>query len=52
VQFQLAQAGEAASDTATAIAAYKAFLKLAPDDPTAPAIRARLKQLGAPVAHP
>jgi tetratricopeptide (TPR) repeat protein len=52
VQFQLAQAGEAASDTKTAIAAYKAFLKLAPDDPTAPAIRARLKQLGAPVTHP
>ena len=47
VQFQLAQAAEAASDTATAIVAYKAFLKLAPDDPTAPAIRARLKQLGA-----
>jgi cytochrome c-type biogenesis protein CcmH/NrfG len=45
VQFQLAQAGEAASDTATAIAAYKAFLKLAPDDANAPAIRARLKQL-------
>ena len=45
VQFQLAQAGEAASDTTTTIAAYKAFLKLAPDDPTAPAIRARLKQL-------
>jgi tetratricopeptide (TPR) repeat protein len=48
VQFQLAQAGEAASDTATAIAAYKAFLKLAPDDATAPAIRARLKQLQGP----
>ena len=47
VQFQLAQAAEAASDTATAIVAYRAFLKLAPDDPTAPAIRARLKQLGA-----
>jgi tetratricopeptide (TPR) repeat protein len=47
VQFQLAQAAEAASDTATAIRAYRAFLKLAPDDPTAPAIRARLKQLGA-----
>jgi tetratricopeptide (TPR) repeat protein len=51
VQFQLAQAGEAASDTKTAIAAYKAFLKLAPDDPTAPAIRARLKQLQAPVGQ-
>jgi tetratricopeptide (TPR) repeat protein len=52
VQFQLAQAGEAASDTTTAIAAYKAFLKLAPDDPTAPAIRARLKQLQAPLVQP
>jgi cytochrome c-type biogenesis protein CcmH/NrfG len=52
VQFQLAQAGEAASDTATAIAAYKAFLKLAPDDPTAPAIRARLKQLETPQVQP
>jgi tetratricopeptide (TPR) repeat protein len=52
VQFQLAQAGEAASDTATAIAAYKAFLKLAPDDPTAPAIRARLKQLQTPQVQP
>jgi tetratricopeptide (TPR) repeat protein len=52
VQFQLAQAGEAASDTTTAIAAYKAFLKLAPDDPTAPAIRARLKQLQSPLAQP
>ena len=32
-------------DTKTAIAAYKRFLKLAPDDPTAPAIRQRIKQL-------
>jgi cytochrome c-type biogenesis protein CcmH/NrfG len=52
VQFQLAQAGEAASDTATTIAAYEAFLKLAPDDPTAPAIRARLKQLQTPQVQP
>jgi tetratricopeptide (TPR) repeat protein len=52
VQFQLAQAGEAASDTKTAIAAYQAFLKLAPDDPTAPAIRARLKQLETPQVQP
>jgi cytochrome c-type biogenesis protein CcmH/NrfG len=52
VQFQLAQAGEAAGDTATTIAAYEAFLKLAPDDPTAPAVRARLKQLQAPQAQP
>jgi hypothetical protein len=27
------------------IAAYKAFLKLAPDDPTAPEVRRQLKQL-------
>jgi tetratricopeptide (TPR) repeat protein len=47
VRFQLAQAAENASDATTAVAAYKAFLKLAPDDPTAPAIKARLKQLGA-----
>lgn len=45
LQLQLAQAAEAASDTPTAIAAYKKFLELAPDDPTAGAIRQRLKQL-------
>lgn len=52
VQFQLAQAGEAAGDTRTTIAGYEAFLKLAPDDPTAPAIRARLKQLQTPQVQP
>ena len=30
---------------ATTIAAYKAFLKLAPDDPTAPEVRRILKQI-------
>jgi Flp pilus assembly protein TadD len=45
VQFALAQTAEQASDTKTAIAAYKRFLKLAPEDPLAPAIRKRLKQL-------
>lgn len=45
VQFALAQTAEQAQDTPTAIAAYKRFLKLAPEDPTAPAIRQRLKQL-------
>ena len=45
VQFALAQTAEQASDTKTAIAAYKRFLKLAPEDPTAPAIRQRVKQL-------
>ena len=36
---------QSASDSATTIAAYKAFLKLAPDDPTAPEVRRILKQL-------
>jgi tetratricopeptide (TPR) repeat protein len=48
VQFQLAQAAEAAGDTATAIKAYKAFIELAPDDPSAPAVRQRVKQLQTP----
>ena len=45
IQFALAQTAEQATDTKTAIAAYKRFLKLAPEDPTAPAIRQRIKQL-------
>jgi tetratricopeptide (TPR) repeat protein len=45
VQFALAQTAEQAQDTTTAVAAYKRFLELAPEDPTAPAIRQRLKQL-------
>ena len=45
IQFALAQTAEQATDTKTAIAAYKRFLKLAPEDPTAPAIRQRVKQL-------
>ena len=40
-----AQAAQQAGDTATAILAYKAFLKLAPDDPNAPIVKAQLKQL-------
>ena len=39
VQFELAQTAEAANQTETAIAAYKRFLKLAPDDQTAEAVR-------------
>ena len=35
IQLELAQAAQQAGDTATAIAAYTAFLKLAPDDPNA-----------------
>ena len=45
VQLELAQAAQSANDVATTIAAYKAFLRLAPDDPTAPEVRRLLKQL-------
>src|SRR3954468_19604527 len=45
IQFALAQTAEQARDTKTAIAADKRFLKLAPEAPTAPAIRQRIKQL-------
>jgi tetratricopeptide (TPR) repeat protein len=44
VQLELAQAAQSANDTATVIAAYEAYLKLAPDDPTAPEVRRLLKQ--------
>jgi hypothetical protein len=47
VQFALGQTAEQAQDTKTAIAAYQAFLKLAPEDPSAAAVRARIKQLQA-----
>ena len=45
VQIQLGQTAQAANDTATAIAAFKKFLKLAPSDPLAPQVKAVLKQL-------
>jgi tetratricopeptide (TPR) repeat protein len=48
IQFELARAAESANDTASAIAAYERFLKLAPDDPAAAAIRQRIKQLRSP----
>ena len=47
LQLQLAQAAETANQTATAVGAYKRFLKLAPDDPSAGAIRQHLKQIQA-----
>jgi len=50
VQLELAQAAQAANDGAAAIAAYEQFLKLAPDDPTAPEVKRLLKQLRAAVA--
>jgi tetratricopeptide (TPR) repeat protein len=48
IQFELAQTAEAANDTEAAIAAYERFLELAPEDPSAAAIRDRIKQLRSP----
>ena len=48
VQLQLAQAAQNAGDTAAAIAAYKHFIKLAPDDPNAAYARQQVKALGSP----
>ena len=42
---QLGQAQQQTGDTAGAIASFKAFLKLAPDDPLAGAIQTQLKSL-------
>jgi tetratricopeptide (TPR) repeat protein len=50
-QFELAQTAEQTSDIPTAIAAYKRFLVLAPQDPTVPAVRDRIKQLQASQAQ-
>lgn len=44
-KIQLGQAAQAAGDTKVAIAAYQAFLKLAPTDPLAPQVKQALKQL-------
>lgn len=48
VQLQLAQAAEQAGDIPAAVAAYRAFLKLAPDDTSAPLIKQRIKELQSP----
>ena len=45
VQLELAQAAQGAGDLGTAVGAYEAFLKLAPDDPTAVEVRRILKLL-------
>jgi tetratricopeptide (TPR) repeat protein len=45
VQFSLAQAATQAGDYASAITAYKRFMRLAPDDPNVPAIRDHIKVL-------
>jgi tetratricopeptide (TPR) repeat protein len=47
VQFSLASAAEQAGDYDTAIAAYKQFMKLAPDDPNVPAIKRQIQLLEA-----
>jgi cytochrome c-type biogenesis protein CcmH/NrfG len=49
-QIQLGQAAQAARDLPTAIAAYDAFLKLAPSDPLAGQVRSTLKTLRAEAA--
>jgi cytochrome c-type biogenesis protein CcmH/NrfG len=49
-QLQLGQAAETAGDSATAITAYKAFLKLAPSDPLAGQVRKEVKALATPAA--
>ncbi len=46
-QLELAQAASDAQDVKTAVTAYKAFLKLAPSDPSAATARKTLKQLEA-----
>ncbi len=45
IQLQLASAAQSAGHFQTAITAYKRFLKLAPEDPTAPAVREQIKRL-------
>lgn len=47
LQIQLGQAAESAGELATAIGAYKTFLKLAPQDPSAKIVKDRIKQLEA-----
>ena len=52
VQLQLAQTAEAAGDAKAAVKAYETFLKLAPEDPSAAAIKDRIKQLKASATVP
>jgi tetratricopeptide (TPR) repeat protein len=44
-QLELAQTAQQSGDTATAIAAYENFVKLAPDDPNTPLVKQQIKQL-------
>lgn len=52
VQFELAQAAEQAGDAQTALAAWRKFIRLAPDDQTVPAIKERIAQLEQQVRPP
>lgn len=45
IQIQLAQAAQNAGDVGVTLAAYKRFLKLAPDDPSAADVRAQVKAI-------
>ena len=45
LQLQLADAAINAGDTQTALAAYRRFLELAPDDPNAPLVRQTIRQI-------
>jgi predicted TPR repeat methyltransferase len=45
IQFELAQTAETANDLPTAVAAYKRFLELAPEDQSAPAVKERITLL-------
>lgn len=49
-QLELAQAAQQSADYQTAIEAYEAFLRLAPDDPTAVEVERIVKQLRAQVS--
>lgn len=52
IQLELAQSAQQSGDTATAIAAYQAFLKLAPDDPSAGIVKQEIAQLKAAQTAP
>lgn len=45
IQLELAQTAQQAGNAPRAIEAYKRFLKLAPDDPTAPLVKEQIKAL-------
>jgi cytochrome c-type biogenesis protein CcmH/NrfG len=50
IQLRLAQVAQGTGDTRTAIKAYEAFIRLAPDDPGVPNAKKTLKQLKAQLA--